>query len=95
LPIEFNIPTWRVLPWDEVHDTKNLLALRARQIQRRDENLKEAVAHLKRRRIAEKKDFDDRHRIRAEKDIIKKNLILFYDSAYTADMSTAKKLRFR
>ena len=95
LPIELDIPTWRVLPWDEVHDTKDLLALRARQIQRRDEDLEEAVAHLERRRMAGKEDFDDRHRIRAEKDIVEGDLVLLYDSAHAADMSTAKKLRFR
>ena len=30
LPIELNIPTWRILPWEEVHDTTELIAMRAR-----------------------------------------------------------------
>lgn len=29
LPIELEIPTWRILPWDEVHPTSDLLAMRA------------------------------------------------------------------
>ena len=34
LPIELEIPTWRILPWNEVHSTADLLAMRARQLQR-------------------------------------------------------------
>lgn len=30
LPIELEIPTWRILPWDNVHTTSDLLAMRAR-----------------------------------------------------------------
>ncbi len=30
LPIELEIPTWRILSWDEVQSTANLLAMRAR-----------------------------------------------------------------
>jgi len=29
LPIELDIPTWQTLPWHEVRDRKDLLALRA------------------------------------------------------------------
>ena len=29
VPIELEIPTWRILPWDEVHSTSDLLAVRA------------------------------------------------------------------
>jgi hypothetical protein len=31
LPIELKVPTWRIFPWDEVHDTAELLTMRARQ----------------------------------------------------------------
>jgi hypothetical protein len=30
--IKFEVPTWRIFSWDEVHDTAELLAMRARQI---------------------------------------------------------------
>jgi hypothetical protein len=44
LPIELSIPTWQVLPWDEVSDTALLLAMRARQFEKRDVRLKESIA---------------------------------------------------
>jgi hypothetical protein len=44
LPIELSIPTWQVLPWKEVTDTPSLVAMRARQFQRRDRRLNEAIA---------------------------------------------------
>jgi hypothetical protein len=43
LPIELNFPTWRILDWDTVRTTSKLLALRTQQIQRRDEDLQEAI----------------------------------------------------
>ena len=46
LPIELEFPTWEILPWKDVHTTADLLALRARQLERRDEDLEEAVLHL-------------------------------------------------
>lgn len=46
LPIGLEVPTWRILPWDDVNITSDLLAMRARELQRRDEDLEEAVLHL-------------------------------------------------
>lgn len=46
LPIELDISTWRILPWAEVHTTADLLEMRARQLQRRDENMEEATLLL-------------------------------------------------
>ena len=42
LPIKLSIPTWRMLKWDEVHTIEDLLSFRARQLQRRNEDMKEA-----------------------------------------------------
>ena len=49
--IELEIPTWRILSWSKVHSTADLLAMRARQLQRRDEDLEEATLHLQRMRL--------------------------------------------
>jgi hypothetical protein len=43
LPIETMYPTWRILGWDEVESRGDLLALRARQIKVRDEDITEAL----------------------------------------------------
>ena len=43
---ELEIPTWQILPWNEVHSTADILAVRTRQLQRRDDDLEEATLHL-------------------------------------------------
>lgn len=64
LLIKLEIPTWRILPWNDVHTTSDLLAMRARQLQRRDEDLEEAVPHLQRMRLEKKERYDGKHGIR-------------------------------
>lgn len=58
LPIELEILTWQTLPWDEVQSTSNLLALRVRQLQRRDKDLEEATLHLRHMRLKGKERYD-------------------------------------
>ncbi|PIL30703.1 hypothetical protein GSI_06871 [Ganoderma sinense ZZ0214-1] len=48
--------TWQTLNWDEVHSHEDLVAMRARQIQRRDINLEKAHDRL---RASRKKAIDD------------------------------------
>ncbi len=45
-PIELEIPTWRILSWDNVHTTSDPLAICARQLHCKDNDLEEAVLHL-------------------------------------------------
>ncbi len=45
-PIELEVTIWQILLWDQVYSTSELLALRARQFQRQDENLEEAAFHF-------------------------------------------------
>src|SRR5207248_753889 len=61
LPIELSVPTWSVLPWDSVQSTSDLLAIRARQLERREDDLEEARQRLRRTRNANKDYFDARH----------------------------------
>lgn len=62
LLIEMEFPTWKILPWDKVHTTADLLAMRACQLQRPDEDLAEAALYLQRSREAGKKEVDSRNR---------------------------------
>ena len=94
LPIELDISTWNVLPWDQVHDTAELVAMRARAMERREEDLEEAKAHLRRMRERGKEYFDKRHNIRNEP-LELGMLVLVHDSFGAMDMSSAKKLSFR
>ena len=42
-PIELEVPTWATQAWDRVLSTGDLLLARARQIERRDHDMEEAV----------------------------------------------------
>lgn len=54
LPVELSIESWRVLEWELVAGSDNprgqLLALRARQLERRPEDIEKAAAALRRSR---------------------------------------------
>jgi hypothetical protein len=94
LPIELEIPTWRILPWQEVHTTEDLLAMRARQLQRRDEDMDEARDLLERMRKQGKEYFDSEHSV-ADKEINKDDLVLLHDTQHENDRSTNRKLKYR
>jgi hypothetical protein len=48
LPVELEYPTWRVLKWTEVRDRADLLAMRALQLQFREEEMKEIALRKQR-----------------------------------------------
>ncbi len=54
LSIELKISIWRILFWQKMHITEDLLTMRARQLQRRNENMNEAKDFLKRMRKQDK-----------------------------------------
>ena len=92
LPIELEVSTWRILPWSEVHSTADLLAMRARQLQRRDEDLEEATLHLQRMRLEGKERHDLKHGIR-EEELSIGSIILLHDTRREKDMF--RKLSFK
>ncbi len=63
LPIELEVLTWQILPLSKVYSTADLLAMRARQLQRRDKDLEEATLHLQRIRLEGKERPDLKHGI--------------------------------
>ena len=91
-PIELEIPTWQILPWNEVYSTADLLAMRARQLQRRDEDLEEATLHLQRMRLKGKERHDDKHDICVE-ELTVGQVVLLHDTRREKDMS--RKLAFK
>jgi len=92
LPIELTVPTWQVLPWSEVRSTSDLLAMRARQLERRDDDLKEALLRIRRHRQQNKEYFDDTHRIRPE-NLTEGMMVLLHDTKL--EKSYSDKLTFR
>jgi hypothetical protein len=92
LPVELEVPTWRTLPWEAVHTTADLLAMRTRQIERRDSDMADAALRLRRLRERNKDLFDDRHNLR-QSDLDLGKLVLLHDTKLEPDYSA--KLSFR
>jgi len=92
LPIELEVPTWRTLPWEATRSTADLLAMRARQIERRDRDMEEAALRLRRLRERNKELFDERHDTR-DKQIEPGTLVLVHNTKLDTDRSA--KLAFR
>ena len=76
--IELNVSIWQILSWKEVHTIVDLLILRTKQIQRKNENLKKTIMHLQRIRTEAKNLFNENHRIRT-KNFRKTDMIMLHD----------------
>ena len=94
LPIELDVPTWQTLPWNTVRTRADLIAMRARQIERRDQDIEEAIAHLRRMRLQGKEYFDRTKNI-VQETPKKDDLVLLYDTKKEKSHSTSKKLKYR
>lgn len=94
LPIELEIPTWTIVNWNDVRTQSDLIAARARILERREEDIAEVAAHLRRIREGNKEDFDTRHRIRSERMEVGQ-LVLLRNVKTDIDMSAKHKLAMR
>ena len=92
LPIELCVPTWQTIPWNEIHDTESLIAARARQFERRDSRLREAIDRSIRLREQGKEWFDKKARFRPE-ELQEGDLVLVRDTFGDMDMSRLTKLK--
>ncbi len=94
LLIELEISIWRIFSWQEIHIIEDLLIMRARQLQRRDENMNEVRNLLKRMRKQDKKYFDSKH-FTTNKDINKNDLVLLHDTQHENDRNINRKFKYR
>ena len=94
LPVELCIPTWQTLPWNTVRETSDLIALRAKQFEHRDDRLREAVDRTVRLREDSKEWFDSQASFRAVS-MTPGDLVLIRDALSDIDISRAQKLRPR
>jgi transposase InsO family protein len=94
LPIDMVYSSWGTLDWSKVHTTEDLLVVRCRQLERRDEDLEEIVLRTRRLRESNKDVFDEAHNIRSE-ELKKGDLVLLWDVKKERDKSTAVKLQPR
>jgi hypothetical protein len=94
LSIELEISIWRILFWQDFHIIEDLLTMRARQLQRRNENMNEVKNLLKRMRKQDKKYFDSKH-FTTNKNINKNDLVLLHDTQHENDRSINRKLKYK
>jgi hypothetical protein len=94
LLIELKIFIWRILSWQKIHIIEDLLTMRTRQLQRRNENMNETKNLLKRMRKQDKKYFDSKHFV-TNKNINKNDLVLFHDIQHENDRNINRKLKYR
>jgi RNase H-like domain found in reverse transcriptase/Integrase zinc binding domain len=94
LPYETRFPVWRLLDWKNVRTRDELLELRARQLQLRDEDMEEIALRKRRFREQGKEAFDANHHLRL-KAIKAGDVVLVYHSKRAKDMTADVKLGFR
>jgi hypothetical protein len=94
MPTEDVVVTWAALPWTEEMELKDLLALRMRQLERRQEDVKRAVELQKAARWKSKEYFDKSHRLRPQK-IEEGDWVLVYDSSLDHQHSSLRKFARR
>jgi len=94
LPLETRYPTWRLLDWNNVKNRSDLLALRARQLELRNDDMAEIVLRKRRLREMGKELFDRTHQIR-QGDIKVHDIVLVFDVRNSIDKSSNSKLNYR
>ncbi|PVH90361.1 hypothetical protein DM02DRAFT_466804, partial [Periconia macrospinosa] len=93
MPIELTMRSWQTLPWSEVQSTSDLLAVRAKQFEWREEKIVEAVGRIERLRLeaAERWDSTKGH----DRSLIGGELVLVWDSIRALDKSAFQKFADR
>ena len=94
LLIELEVPTYATLPFEQVTNTEELIALRARQFERRDDDVAEALAHLQRMREESAEYFDENNSIRQEP-LHEGDYVLLWDSSIDTSYARMHKFVFR
>ena len=91
MPTEETVISWSNLPWGEDMGREDLLALRIRQLERRQEDIDIATERLKNARLKNKELFDKKHRLRP-KDIKEGDWFLVYDSSLDNQYTAMRKM---
>ena len=94
MPVEQSILSWVALPWANEMSREDLLALRIRQLQRRDEDVQIATERMKQCRLRNKERFDKTHRLRPRK-LQEGDWVIVYDSSLDNQHSTSRKFAKR
>ena len=96
LPVELEVESWAAVAWSSVQTTDDLLALRAMQLERRQDLIEEVGLKIRRHREEGKVYFDNTHVTRdPEKPIKQGDLVLVHNTSRKKDMSTVQKQSFK
>lgn len=88
------MPTWSTLPWETVENPTDLLAMRARQIERRDKDVEVALLRVQRLR-EQNQEYPDDTRVLRSNPLRERDLVFWHDTRLEDDMGSANQLRFR
>jgi hypothetical protein len=91
LPIELKYPTWGILHWRADCEESEVIALRARALECREEDLEEAKLYLRRARERNAEYHDAQANIRYTP-LQEGDFVLLFRTAQEMDMSRSKKL---
>ena len=94
MPVEQSVFSWIALPWADEMNREDLLALRIRQLERRDEDVQIATERMKQCRLRSKERFDKTHRLRPRK-LQEGDWVIVYDSSLDNQHSTSRKFAKR
>ena len=89
LPVELTAYSWAYINWINVKTTAELLAARAKQLERKEIEVQNALENIRANRIANKRRFDKNRRIRKEKLEIG-DMVLLHNTSFEKQWS--KKL---
>ena len=93
-PTEYELLTWSIIPWEDRISREELLVLRIRQLEQRDEDIVAATERVKVARMRNKDRFDATHCIR-KKRLEPGDWVIVRNSALDGTKSTLRKFEKR
>jgi hypothetical protein len=94
LSINLEIFIWRIFFWQKIRIIEDLLTMRIRQLQKKDEDMNETKHLLKRMRKQNKKYCDSKH-FTTNKNINKNDLVFFHDIQHENDRTINRKFKYK
>ena len=94
MPTEAKVTTWGTLPWKTEMSREELLTVRIRQLEGREEDIAEAARRQQEARLRNKQWFDRKHRLRPRK-IEDRDWVIVYDRSLDHQHNTIQKFSKR
>jgi hypothetical protein len=91
-PVKLGWESWAVVDWASMKSREDLLAARARQLERRMEDVQKAVERLRKSREKNKEYFDENRRTRPGSDLQVGDLVLLFDPLTDISLLSFEKL---